>query len=104
MTFNLHFPRNRFDLRSISIHWLDGGFLGKFERRSFSEAVQSSWSVHRWRVAKSFPLERSGLAEKQGKARSEFPKPFKLGTKTTRWRESEIQKFLRGEWPGENAH
>ena len=33
-----------------------------------------------------------------------FPKPFKLGKRTTRWWKSDILKFLRGEWPGQNAH
>lgn len=27
-----------------------------------------------------------------------FPAPIKLGPRTTRWRESEIEQFLRGEW------
>jgi predicted DNA-binding transcriptional regulator AlpA len=27
-----------------------------------------------------------------------FPKPIKLGPKTTRWRESDILRLLRGEW------
>jgi prophage regulatory protein len=37
-------------------------------------------------------------------AAGEFPKPKKFGAKTTRWRESEIENFLHGEWPGHNAH
>ena len=27
-----------------------------------------------------------------------FPRPIKLGPKTTRWWESDILRFLRGEW------
>jgi predicted DNA-binding transcriptional regulator AlpA len=27
-----------------------------------------------------------------------FPAPVKLGPKTTRWWESEVRQFLRGEW------
>ena len=27
-----------------------------------------------------------------------FPEPIKLGPKTTRWRKSEILRFLRGDW------
>jgi predicted DNA-binding transcriptional regulator AlpA len=37
-------------------------------------------------------------------AAGEFPEPRKYGAKTTRWWESEIEKFRRGEWPGHNAH
>ena len=29
-----------------------------------------------------------------------FPKPIKLGSRTTRWRLSEIMQFIRGEWKG----
>jgi predicted DNA-binding transcriptional regulator AlpA len=27
-----------------------------------------------------------------------FPKPIKLGPKTTRWKKSDIRRFLDGEW------
>jgi prophage regulatory protein len=37
-------------------------------------------------------------------ADKKFPPPFKLGPKTTRWWESEVKKFMRGEWPGQGAH
>lgn len=33
-----------------------------------------------------------------------FPPPKKFGARTTRWRESDVAKFLRGEWRGHRAH
>jgi prophage regulatory protein len=33
-----------------------------------------------------------------------FPKPVRLGSRTTRWWKSEVLKFLRGEWPSGHAH
>lgn len=33
-------------------------------------------------------------------AAGKFPQPIKLGKKTTRWWESDVLRFLRGEWKG----